>query len=268
MSKQQIPFHKYHGAGNDFVMIDQRTTEWIDPNDIDFISRLCDRRFGIGGDGLILLKNHTSHDLEMIYFNADGKEGSMCGNGGRCFVAFAHYLGLIKETCQFMAVDGLHEAAINPAGNWVELKMIDVANIDYHPDHYVMDTGSPHYVTFVPAIDQVQVFEEGRAIRYSDTYKKVGINVNFVANHPKGLDIATYERGVEAETLACGTGVTAAAIAFYLDKPMKAISFIEEGGIPVKAKGGDLSVRFEVTDNTFSNIWLCGPAQRVYGGEV
>ncbi len=270
MQKEQstIPFHKYQGAGNDFVMIDNRTTKWVDPADSKTINWLCDRRFGIGGDGLILLQNHPTHDLEMVYFNSDGTEGSMCGNGGRCFVAYAHALGLIKGTCVFMAVDGVHEASINEAGDWVELKMIDVQEVTCHPNHYVMNTGSPHYVTFVPKVKEVKVFQEGQAIRYSDAYAKEGINVNFVEATPKGIDIATYERGVEDETLACGTGVTAAAISYFIDQPKAAIAHLKNGGIPIKAKGGQLNVRFEVKNNTFHNIWLCGPAKAVFKGNI
>lgn len=268
MSTKKIPFYKYQGAGNDFVMIDHRAEQHIDPKDTNTINKLCDRRFGIGGDGLILLQNHPDYDFEMIYFNADGTEGSMCGNGGRCIVAFAKFLGLIKDTCRFIAIDGPHEASINEAGNWVELKMIDVQEVACNPDHYVMNTGSPHYVKFVPAVKNLDVFKDGRAIRYSDTYKTEGINVNFTATTPKGLDVLTYERGVEDETFACGTGVTAAAISFFIDQPEKAVGFLRKGGIPIQAKGGQLKVRFDAKDKVFSNIWLCGPADYVFEGIV
>ena len=256
-----IPFYKYQGAGNDFVMIDNRTTKWIDPTDHTTIHWLCDRKFGIGGDGLILLQNHPTHDLEMVYFNSDGTEGSMCGNGGRCFVAFAHALGLIKDQCQFMAVDGPHEAVINEAGDWVELKMIDVGEVNCHPDHYVMNTGSPHYVTFVPKVKEVKVFQEGQAIRYSDTYAKEGINVNFVEATPEGIDIATYERGVEDETLACGTGITAASLAYdYKYNPSEHVH--------VSAEGGKLSVKLKRVEMGWANVWLLGPAEEAFTGRV
>ena len=262
------PFYKYQGAGNDFVMIDNRATQYLKKEDTKKINRLCDRRFGIGGDGLILLQHHPDCDFEMVYFNADGTEGSMCGNGGRCTVAFAHFLGMIGTECTFMAVDGPHEAIINKAGNWVELKMIDVNTINCKSNHYVLNTGSPHYVTFVEKVAQIDVFREGRNIRYNDTYAAQGINVNFVENTENGLHMATYERGVEAETLACGTGVTAAAIAYACAYPKQAASFLQNGGIPVKAKGGDLIVRFKQEKHSFSDIWLCGPATFVYSGEI
>lgn len=264
----KIPFYKYQGAGNDFVMIDNRTTQWISKDDQQSIAHFCDRRFGVGADGLILLQDHTSYGLEMVYFNADGKEGSMCGNGGRCFVAFAHHLGIVGESCQFIATDGPHAATIKEQGNWVELKMIDVEQVQSQSNHFTMNTGSPHYVQFVEDIDQLNVVEAGRAIRYSERFSQEGINVNFIAPSAKEISIATYERGVEDETLACGTGVTAAAIAFFIKEPIKAVSFLRKGGIPIKAKGGDLKVRFEVANQQFRNIWLCGPAAFVFKGEI
>jgi len=264
----KIPFYKYQGAGNDFVMVDNRKKEWLSREDQASIEHLCHRKFGIGADGLILLQEHAKHGLEMIYFNADGKEGSLCGNGGRCFVAFAHQLGLIEETCLFLAADGPHEATINKAGNWVELKMLDVETVHSQADDFTINTGSPHYVKFVPEIAALDVVGEGRAIRYSELFAEKGINVNFVEPSIDCLSIATYERGVEDETLACGTGVTAAAIAYFIQEPKKAASFLEKGGIPVKAKGGDLKVRFEVANQQFRDIWLCGPATFVFKGEI
>lgn len=264
----KIPFYKYQGAGNDFVMIDNRNIQRLTKEDTAVIHNLCDRRFGIGADGLILLQNHPDFDLEMVYFNADGKEGSMCGNGGRCFVAFANHLGIINSGCTFLAVDGPHEAFINEQGDWVELKMVDVKEVHKGKDHLIMDTGSPHFITFVPDINQVNVFEEGRTIRYSPTFKEKGINVNFVQPQENCIQVSTYERGVEEETLACGTGVTAAAIAYFIKEPTKAVSLLRKGGIPIKAKGGDLKVRFEVANNQFHNIWLCGPAVQVFQGEI
>lgn len=263
-----IPFYKYQGAGNDFVMIDNRATHYLKRGDTKAINRLCDRRFGIGGDGLILLQNHPDYDFEMVYFNADGTEGSMCGNGGRCTVAFAYALDMIGEKCSFLAVDGPHEATINKEGNWVELKMIDVNSIYCSSDYYVLNTGSPHYVAFKEDIETINVFEEGRKIRYNQTYKSEGINVNFIATTSEGLDIATYERGVEDETLACGTGVTAAAISYALEHPEAAKKLLSNGGIPVKAKGGNLNVRFQQAGYSFTNIWLCGPAEAAFTGTI
>ncbi len=263
-----LPFYKYQGAGNDFVLIDHRKKPYIDKKDQQTIRRLCERRFGIGGDGLILLENHPDFDFKMIYFNADGAEGSMCGNGGRCIVAFASHLGIIQESSTFSAIDGIHKARVNSEGNWVELKMIDVNTIECQSDHYVMNTGSPHYVKFVADLTKIDVFKEGKNIRYNAIYTQKGINVNFVQPTSEGLNIATYERGVEAETLACGTGVTAAAISYYLEYPNQAAALLKKGGILLKAKGGNLKVRFEVKGSSFSNIWLCGPAEKVFSGNI
>ena len=257
-----IQFYKYQGTGNDFILIDNRGA-FFDPNDNQLINRLCDRRFGIGADGLILLQNKDGFDFEMVYFNADGKEGSMCGNGGRCVCAFAQSLGIIESTCNFLAVDGPHEARVQSDG-WVELKMGDVNDIESLEDHYVMDTGSPHYVTFVEDVDDINVVENGQAIRYSKKYKEKGINVNFVEKTNDGILVLTYERGVEDETLSCGTGVTAAAIGYYLENPQQA-----KNNVAIKAKGGELMVRFETHNGSqFTDIWLCGPTQQVFSGSL
>ena len=261
-----IPFYKYQGTGNDFVMIDQRAKQYISRTDADIVNRLCDRRFGIGADGLIILQlpPHDSpmkYDFEMVYFNADGRESSMCGNGGRCIVAFAHFLKHIQNHCTFLAIDGPHEATITNK-NWVELKMKDVAQIESTPDYDLMDTGSPHYVVFVEDLHDVNVFENGREIRYSKRFKDQGVNVNFVEQKKDGsILVGTYERGVEAETLSCGTGVTAAAIASYLKNPKHA-------EIPITTKGGNLKVHFNPTTQGFCDIWLCGPATQVFSGKV
>jgi diaminopimelate epimerase len=258
-----IPFYKYQGAGNDFVMIDQRNQQFIKHDAADLINKMCDRRFGIGADGLILLENgEKGVDFEMVYFNADGSESSMCGNGGRCIVAFANFLKCIKTKCNFKAIDGLHEARISKDSQ-IELKMIDVPTVEIGNDYYLMNTGSPHFVVFVEDLDDIDVYENGREIRYSARFKKEGINVNFVEILPdgKGIQVATYERGVEAETFSCGTGVTAAAIAYSI-RAKKVLS-----SLPIKTKGGDLSVHFQVSpQGLFKNIWLCGPAVQVYQG--
>lgn len=258
---QQIPFFKYQGTGNDFVMIDNRTKSYLTRDNVEQIRQICDRRFGIGADGLILLQHHAGYDFEMVYFNADGRESTMCGNGGRCIVAFAKQLGIIENNCSFLAIDGPHQGKINTVGNWVELKMGDVQRVEKNEDFYYLNTGSPHYVRFVSSLDGFDVFEEGRAIRYSERFKKEGTNVNFVSPTAKGIEVATYERGVEDETLSCGTGVTAAAIAHYLQSP-------ETVGhqVAIKAKGGDLEVRFEADKGSFSDIWLCGAAELVFEG--
>jgi len=256
-----IPFHKYQGAGNDFVMVDNRAGVFPDAGDIAFIERLCDRRFGIGADGLILLENAPGFDFRMVYFNADGRESSMCGNGGRCIVAFAKHLGIIGEHCRFIAIDGPHEAWMTTP-DWVELKMSDVAAVRQTSDgDYVLNTGSPHYVQFVDQLDALPVAELGRKIRYSATFQAEGINVNFVETTETGIVVATYERGVEDETLSCGTGVTAAAIASYLKNPKAGNT-----EVPIETKGGKLRVRFKPTESRFEEVWLCGPAVRVFEG--
>ena len=273
-----MKFWKYQGAGNDFVMLDQRETQWLTRTDTQRIEQLCDRRFGIGADGLILLQNLPGYDFEMIYFNADGRESTMCGNGGRCIAAFAQHLGIGQTHCRFMAIDGEHEAIITPKNedeSWVELKMTNVQSVEKQLDAFVLNTGSPHYVRFVTALENLDMVTEGRAVRYSDTFKKEGINVNLVApKQPKvtgstefsGLSIRTYERGVEDETYACGTGVTAAAIAYSLHSGDTEVG---DKAIEVQAKGGDLAVRFHAEGgDKFSNIWLCGPAVRVFEGKI
>lgn len=255
-------FFKYQGTGNDFVMIDQRNTPHLTRADVSLIERLCNRRFGIGADGLILLQNRVGYDFEMIYFNSDGRESSMCGNGGRCIVAFAKQLGIIQDKAHFLAIDGAHNAIVRADG-WVELRMSDVKNVEIGTDFYYLNTGSPHYVTFVNDIQQVNVFEQGRAIRYNDRFIAEGTNVNFVQPNNDGISVATYERGVEAETLSCGTGVTAAAIAHYLKSGKKM-----HPNIAIQVKGGNLEVRFELDGQDFTNIWLCGPAEQVFEGKI
>jgi diaminopimelate epimerase len=253
-------FFKYQGTGNDFVIMDNRNHEY-DSITIDEISFLCDRRFGIGADGLMLLNLKEGYDFEMKYFNSDGRESSMCGNGGRCLVRFAHHCGIHKETYHFSAIDGDHEAEIN--GELVSLKMKDVAKIDdYHGDA-VVDTGSPHYVKMVTEVMNIDVFQKGQEIRYSPHFTKQGINVNFVEHQDEDtIIVRTYERGVEAETLSCGTGVTASAL----------VSYHNETGfnsVAVITKGGRLSVEFDRSSSgSYHNIWLSGPAKRVFEGTI
>lgn len=265
-----MKFWKYQGAGNDFILLDQRTGATITRADPQRVARLCDRRFGIGGDGLILLQHRAGYDFEMIYFNADGRESSMCGNGGRCIAAFAHDLGLVDDHCRFLAIDGPHEAHVtasagSQADYWVELKMADVPAIEQQdPDTYILDTGSPHYVRFVARVDELDMVAAGRAVRYGERFREQGINVNLVEPTATGLRIRTYERGVEDETLACGTGVTAAALADALRNPVADGSHETQ----VQARGGQLSVRFEADGAGFREVWLCGPAVRVFTGEI
>lgn len=260
---KSIPFFKYQGAGNDFILIDQRSSAYLQPGDEAIIRQLCDRRFGIGADGLMLLEPAPDYDFRMVYFNADGREGSMCGNGGRCIVAFARHLGITGEQCRFLAIDGPHEARLT-APDYVELQMQDVDRVDSADDHYVLDTGSPHYISFRDRLEDVSVVEEGRRIRYSPEFAEQGINVNFVSPlGPDELAIATYERGVEDETLACGTGVTAAALAYFFKNKKTGAQVLK-----VRAKGGNLEVRFSYGPNGFRDIWLCGPAKQVFSGKI
>lgn len=263
-----IPFYKYHGTGNDFVMVDNR--HLIFPkNDTKTIQFLCDRRFGIGADGLILLENDNLTDLsagkidfKMVYYNADGQESSMCGNGGRCLTAFAKKLGIIHEKATFMAVDGLHHATISDM-DLVSLQMIDVHEISFQPDYVFLNTGSPHHVTMVDDLDQFDVKKEGAAIRYSNLYGQAGSNVNFVqplgGNH---FRLRTYERGVEDETLSCGTGATAVAIA------VQALGKTDATLIDLEVEGGKLQVSFSVVDGKYTQVHLIGPATFVFEGKI
>lgn len=257
-----IEFLKYQGAGNDFILIDNRDKA-LNHDQPELIQRLCDRRFGIGADGLMLLQNFEGFDFEMIYYNADGQPSSMCGNGGRCIVAFAKYLNIVNDETNFMAVDGAHYAKISEDGNWVSLRMIDVHNIISNHKAFVLNTGSPHYVVEAIGLADKNVFEEGKAIRYSETYAAEGINVNFVEPLDDGYFVRTYERGVEDETFACGTGATAVALA-------RAKSEGKVGNIstPIKVLGGNLNIRFFYDGNTFTNIFLEGPATFVFKGAI
>jgi diaminopimelate epimerase len=258
----KIEFFKYQGTGNDFVVIDNRNGTNLSFTEKQ-VKNLCDRRFGIGADGLMLLKDKSEYDFEMIYYNSDGREGSMCGNGGRCLVKFAESLGIQKEVYKFKATDGDHEAKIDGNGI-VCLKMNDIDTIkNYHGD-FMVNTGSPHYVKLVPKLANLDVFKKGSEIRYSREFEKEGINVNFVEqmDEPDKIFVRTYERGVENETLSCGTGVTAAALVCYHNEN----GFNE---VEVKTLGGRLNVEFDrVEDGKFRNIWLCGPAQRVFDGII
>lgn len=226
------------------------------------IRLLCDRRFGIGADGLMLLELEPGIDFKMVYFNADGRESSMCGNGGRCITAFAKHLGIIDTEAKFLAVDGLHEAKINDRE--VSLKMNDVRQLEVGDDFFYLNTGSPHYVKFVEDLEHLDVYSEGRKIRYSDRFKAEGTNVNFVERRADGLFVRTYERGVENETYSCGTGVTAAALV----AGFKGWS-TDKHSCHIQTPGGKLNVRFEkVLESTFYNIWLEGPATFVFKTEI
>jgi len=254
-------FDKYQGTGNDFVLVNAiKHPEYLELTD-EQVRFICDRRFGIGADGFILVAPSREADFKMIYHNADGKKGSLCGNGGRCTVAFAYKEGIIGSSCRFEAYDGLHFAAIN-AGE-IELSLSDIDGIHEEKDHFILDTGSPHYVTFVEDVSDLDIRESGRVIRYSDRFASQGINVNFVEKEEDAIVVATYERGVEDETLSCGTGVTASAIsyAFHDKKPGKHI-------IKVKTKGGNLKVKLQRNGPKVTDIFLCGPATFVFAGTI
>ena len=261
-----LAFYKYEGAGNDFILIDARAALPFPLNDQVTIQGLCDRHFGIGADGLMLLREHAKYDFEMIYYNADGAPSSMCGNGGRCITAFAKWLGLIRESCTFIAVDGPHDASITAGGD-VILAMSDVDQVQVSKDTYVLNTGSPHYVLFRENIEGVKLIPESHSIRYGERFRDDGINVNFVELLPdRQLKIRTYERGVEDETLACGTGVTAAAISQAIRDRVDA-----DGGrfeYKVQAVGGQLTVRGTRRGAGFTELELEGPATFVFSGEI
>jgi diaminopimelate epimerase len=259
----KLTFYKYQGTGNDFIMVDNRTNQ-LSKNDTNLIRSLCDRKFGIGADGLIFLEDpeNAGEDFKMVYFNADGNESSMCGNGGRCLVAFAHFLGLVKDKASFTAVDGFHEAVIE--NDLVGLKMMNVSGVKNKGTAVFLNTGSPHHVIFTEDVAQLDVKKEGAAIRYSQEYNaKGGTNVNFVSRIDNNTyKVRTYERGVEDETLSCGTGVTAVALAAY------ATGKSETNTVHLETPGGQLAVKFSPVGKEFEDIWLTGPAKQVFKGEL
>ncbi len=258
-----VHFSKYHGTGNDFVMIDGRDLD-ITVFDSNLIRQLCDRRFGIGGDGFIILLNAENYDFKMRYFNADGMEGTMCGNGGRCISAFAHHLGITGLEASFEGIDGKHSASILPNGE-IRLKLNDVAGLRRVEDGYLLDTGSPHYVKFVTQLDQLDVNKEGKEIRHQSRFGKGGVNVNFVemGTSSNKISVRTFERGVEAETFSCGTGVTAAVISSYYHYKSDIFSY------HIQTRGGNLNVTFKAQHpSQFTDIFLTGTATRVYQGSI
>jgi diaminopimelate epimerase len=255
----QYVFYKYQGTGNDFVLIDNRD-EQFPQDDHALVKKICDRRFGIGADGLMLLEYAIGYDFRMVYYNSDGNESTMCGNGGRCIAAFAKKLGIIEETGTFSAIDGGHEFVLKEEN--VKLKMIDVDAVDNNNGDYILFTGSPHYVIFKNDIDKIDIDKEAQKIRYNDTYTKEGINVNFVEEKNGRIHMRTYERGVEGETLSCGTGTVAVALSVAVKNNM------DSGGVEILTPGGNLKVSFEREGGIFTNIWLEGPAKMVYEGTI
>jgi len=261
----KIHFHKYQATGNDFVVIDNRTSGYSFSK--EQIEKICDRRFGVGADGLMLIEKHPSLDFNLVYYNSDGSQ-SLCGNGSRAAVVMAATLGLLKTSTTFNAYDGAHDAELLNTGI-VRLKMNDVNVVKKSGDEYFINTGSPHHLRFVNDINSYPVFEEGRKIRYSDTYAPNGTNANFIQLLDNNtIAVRTYERGVEDETLSCGTGVTAAALAASFHGYTSPVH--------IKVKGGELSVEFNAVHSgpsgslpaTFHDVFLIGPAKMVFEGDL
>lgn len=256
----QLSFYKYQGNGNDFIILDA-IIEGLPDLDNSQVQKLCDRRFGIGADGLMVIKKNPDCDFEMQYFNADGKEGSLCGNGSRCIVSYAFSKKYIKDHTRFLASDGIHSAEILPDG-MISLQMNDVQDIEYLNPDLELNTGSPHYIRIVSDVNGIDVVNEGRNIRNSGKYKTDGINVNFLEQENDLLKIRTYERGVEDETLSCGTGAVASALVHaFLVKD-------ETGEYIVSTKGGLLKVKFKRNGKAFTDILLTGPAEFVFKGQI
>ncbi|MCG2430797.1 diaminopimelate epimerase [Aequorivita xiaoshiensis] len=253
----EFTFYKYQGTGNDFVIIDNRDL-FFPKEDTALVAKICDRRFGVGADGLLLLENNPSADFTMVYYNSDGNLSTMCGNGGRCIVHFAKFLGIISKNTNFEAVDGLHEASVE--GDWVSLKMNNINTITTAENYIYLNTGSPHHVQLVSDLETFNVFGQGKEIR-NNIYGKNGSNVNFVEQeNPDTFSVRTYERGVEDETLSCGTGVTAVAIAMF------ETGKTSSNDITLITPGGNLQVSFEKTAKGYKNVYLEGPATQVFKG--
>jgi diaminopimelate epimerase len=251
-----IPFQKYQATGNDFVIVDNRDGQFS--FSVDEIKKICDRKFGIGADGIMLIEKHPTLDFNLIYYNADGSP-SLCGNGSRAAVIMASAMGMINGKAKFNAFDGLHEAQILNNGN-VRLRMNNVKEVKEMNEDTFINTGSPHLIKWKSDIKDLPVFDEGKKIRYSNDFKPAGTNVNFVQQlDNNSIFVRTYERGVENETLSCGTGVTAAALASF--------SHQNSSPVTVKTLGGELSVEFKAShDGSFTDIFLIGPAKKVFEG--
>jgi diaminopimelate epimerase len=266
-----MKFYKYQGTGNDFIILNN-IDQSFNTADKATIANLCNRRFGIGADGLILLQKHSDGTFYMQYFNSDGGESSMCGNGGRCFAQFIFDLGLAQQSVSFKAIDGWHAAhqMRNEDGlDWIALQMISVETIKKLPENtFELNTGSPHYVSFLPEpIAQIPLNEWAKKIRFSPPYNDEGINVNFVnILGLKDLRMRTYERGVEDETYSCGTGAVAAALSAALFAGLPSGKHTTQVAVP----GGDLAIQYFFNQETksFSDVWLLGPAAQVFVGEI
>jgi len=256
-----IAFYKYHGTGNDFIIFDNRTLNFQSEN-LELVAKLCDRRFGIGADGLILLEDDLTTDFKMVYYNSDGHLSSMCGNGGRCIVHFARHIGVIDSETSFTAVDGVHHATI--MGDQVDLSMSDVTEVELTEAYSYMDTGSPHYSVWCDNIEKIDINAEAREIRYNKRFTEEGTNVNFLTWSDGAVQMRTYERGVEGETLSCGTGIVAAALYASLTDKLGT-----DDKCTLYTKGGQTEVTFaKEADGTFKNIHLIGPATLIYKGNI
>lgn len=262
----ETTFYKFHGAGNDFIMIDNRESRFN--LSVEQVKSLCNRRLGIGADGLILLEDsldaHT--DFKMRYYNADGFEASLCGNGSRCVVAFAHYLKIINSQTRFNAFDGEHFAEIihHQQYTWqIALSMQDLSQITVFSDGMFLDTGSPHFVVFCDSFQNIDIQKDGKQLRYDARFQG-GSNIDFCMPYQDGIFVRTYERGVEDETLSCGTGVTATAIAWAKKEQLKN----GEHSFNIYTQGGKFAVSFTIIDNLFSSICLKGPATLAFTGKI
>lgn len=260
----KLIFTKYQGSGNDFVICDGMQYPDYQGITSDTIKQICDRKFGVGADGFIILVKDESEDFKMIYHNADGNLSSMCGNGGRCIADFAHSRGYSSDNCSFMAVDGRHEASILEPRNRVRLQMSDVTAITRYGRDFVLNTGSPHYVRITAKDEKLDIVQFGREIRYSPDFADEGINVNTCFPHGDHIHVATYERGVEDRTLSCGTGVTAGALVAAQYAP----EYQGKEEIEVKTKGGNLKVGFRKNVKGFTDVWLEGPVSVVFEGQM
>lgn len=251
-----LKFSKYQGTGNDFVMVDDRLLSFPTEN-LSVIQKICHRKYGVGADGLILIQPGSEADFYMNFFNPDGTQ-SYCGNGSRCAVQFAKTIGAIGKTCTYKAIDGLHQGQIQENG-WIATSILPVFEIQNIGDDLFLNTGSPHYIKFCDNLQEINIIAEARKIRYDARFAPGGTNVNFVQRiNASNIKMRTYERGVEDETLSCGTGVTAAALAVMT----------ESGIISVETKGGQLKVQASKSTTGFDNITLSGPAELVYNGEM
>ena len=257
-----LDFFKYHGAGNDFIIIDNRKGCFPKENRTDLIKSLCHRKFGIGSDGLILLDNDEEHDFYMDFYNPDGSQ-SFCGNGSRCVVMFAAHLGIVQKECVFRSIHGVNRAEICDDLN-IKLQMFDVKNLEISDDFHFMNTGSPHYNVFVENVENTDLVTFARQIRYNDRFKEQGTNVNIISKNDNGIKIRTYERGVEDETWACGTGATACAISYAVINDLNG-----NNEVKVETKGGLLAISFKTEDlKHFTSIYLTGPAVFIFKGNM